>query len=334
MQLFNLQNKNIALSLTNLGAAIQTLCVPDRVGRPVNVVAGFNDISRYGDNPDYLGCIVGRCVNRIDSGRLRIDGTTYQLTLNEDGNHLHGGFEGFSKKVWTVKESTNHSLLLEYYSPDGEEGYPGNLHVTVHYALKDNALEIRYTAETDKPTPVNLTNHTYFNLTGFTDPLVTNHELKVNAREYSEKNLRNLPTGRLLPVADTPLDFKNPQCIGKNIDAFPRDHGYDHNFVLDRPHDGPTLRAAGAVPAAELYDPTSGRLLTVFTDQPCLQVYTANWWTGAAKGPQGVDYVQHGAVALETQNFPDAPNHGTFPSGILRPGSLYKSTTIFEFGTK
>lgn len=324
MQLFNLHNKDIEINLTNFGAAIQTLSVPDRNGRRANVVAGFNEPGHYGDNPHYLGCIVGRCVNRIDGGRFRINGSTYQLTLNEDGNHLHGGFEGFSKKLWEVMEVDRTSLKLEYNSPDGEEGYPGNLRVSVRYEIRDQKLEITYTAETDKATPVNLTNHTYFNLTGFEEPHIDAHVLKVNAHEYSEKNARNLPTGRLLPVADTPLDFRTPERIGKHINAFPNDQGYDHNFVLDRTNSA----------KAELYDPSSGRVLTIHTDQPCLQVYTANWWTGATKGPQGVAYVQHGAVALETQNYPDAPNHDTFPSGILEPGTQYRTTTIFEFGTR
>ena len=323
MQQFNLHHKNLSLTLTDLGAAIQTLCVPDREGKMANVVAGYKEVQSYANNPDYLGCIIGRCVNRIDRGRFRINGSTYQLTINEDGNHLHGGFEGFHKKVWRPREVTGNAALLAYESPDGEEGYPGNLKVTVHYQLTDRGLKISYTAETDKPTPVNLSNHSYFNLSGFENPLITDHLLQINAQEFSEKNDRNLPTGRLLPVAGTALDFREPQRIKKGLTAFPNDHGYDHNFVLDQKN-----------AAAELYDPTTGRLLKVYTDQPCLQVYTANWWTGATRGPQGVDYVRHGAVALETQSFPDGPNHDGFPSGILFPGEVYRSTTIFEFDTR
>jgi aldose 1-epimerase len=325
-----LSNGKVRVGIINLGAAITFIETPDRSGRMKNIVAGFADQEQYWQNEYYLGCVVGRYANRISQGRLMLDGAEIRLSVNNDGNHLHGGFEGLHRKVWTlhsrISSAVEEGIVLEYLSPDGEEGYPGNLRIQVSYVLdKTGRFSIGYTAVTDKSTPVNLTNHSYFNLSGFERPTISDHLLQVFAGTYTEKNELNLPTGRLLPLAGTPMDFSTSRRIGDKIDQLPLDMGFDHNYVLD----GEGLR-----PVAELYDPVSGRILRVLTDRPGLQVYTANWWDGAIVGQQYVPYIQHGAVALETQAFPDSPNQPSFPDTILRPGEVYHTTSIFEFNTK
>lgn len=325
-----LSNSKVRVGIINLGATVTLLETPDREGNRKNIVAGFADQGQYWQNEYYLGCIVGRYANRIGGGRYSLNGEEIRLSVNNDGNHLHGGFEGLHRKIWTLRSQIDTGdetgIVLEYMSADGEEGYPGNCRIQVSYVLdKTGRFSISYTAVTDKPTPVNLTNHSYFNLSGFERPTISDHWLRVWADRYTEKNALNLPTGRLLPLAGTPMDFSTSRRIGECIDQLPLDMGFDHNYVLD----GDGLRSA-----AELYDPVSGRYLRVLTDQPGLQVYTANWWDGAIVGRQGVPYVQHGAVALETQAFPDSPNQPSFPDTILRPGEVYRTTTIFEFGSK
>ncbi|HEY4285836.1 MAG TPA: aldose epimerase family protein [Puia sp.] len=336
-----LSNGKVRVGILNLGASITAIETLDRSGRMKNIVAGFADQDRYWQNEYYLGCIVGRCANRISQGRFRLDGAEVRLSVNNDGNHLHGGFEGLHRKVWKlhsrISSAAEVGIVLEYMSPDGEEGYPGNLRIQVTYRLdKAGRFSIGYTAVTDKSTPVNLTNHSYFNLSGFERPTIDDHRLQVFAGAYTEKNELNLPTGRILPLAGTPMDFSTLRRIGDRIDQLPLDMGFDHNYVLDRtdPVTGVIGGATGIVPAAELYDPVSGRSLRVLTDRPGLQVYTANWWDGAVIGQQHVPYVQHGAVALETQAFPDSPNQPSFPDIILRPGEVYNTTSIFEFNTK
>lgn len=329
--LITLTSEDITVTVTNFGCAITSVSVPDREGRCRNIVAGFEDLRLYGHNEHYLGCVVGRYVNRIGHGRFSLDGGTVQLTVNDGYNHLHGGFDGFHKQLWTVSDiirtGQEVGVVFEYTSMDGEEGYPGNLRVRVAYVLDtERALHIRYEAVTDKRTPVNLSNHSYFNLTGFVNPLVTDHLLCVHASRYTEKSGVNLPTGNMPVLAGTPLDFTRPKRIGDMIDRIPIDGGIDHNYILDRDSPGEQ------VTAAELYEPVSGRVLRVITDQPGLQVYTANWWDGTLKGPGGLRYMQHGAVALETQAFPDGPNRPEFPNTILDPGDTYASTTIFVFG--
>lgn len=325
-----LQNSEVAVELTNLGCTLLSVETPDRRGRCENVVAAFPNVNDYLVNKDYLGCVVGRYANRIANGRFSLNGVPYRLPLNDGPNHLHGGTKGFHQQIWEVQgfivETERTGVRFRYLSRDGEEGYPGNLDVMVSYSLtKKNELCIEYGAETDRPTPVNLTNHAYFNLSGFAVPVINHHRLQVNAAFYTEKNERNVPTGALLPVAGTALDFKQPREIGIGIDRFPQDGGYDHNFVL-----------AGGSPgevavAAELYEPVSGRLLRVSTSQPGLQVYTANYWDSTVNGVQGCLYQKHGAVALETQAFPDSPNQPSFPNTILNPGETYASTTVYAF---
>ena len=326
-----LDNGEVTVFVTNLGCSIVAIDAPDRAGFTRNVVAGFTNIEDYLVNRDYLGCVVGRFANRIAEGRFTLDEKQFRLPVNNDLNHLHGGIEGFNKKIWKitglVRSAEGVAVSLAYLSKDGEEGYPGNLQVTVRYTLNNqNQLRIEYAARTDKATPINLTNHSYFNLTGFENPVIHDHLLQVNAFCYTEKNEDNVPTGSVLPVAGTPLDFRGVKRIGADIEKFSEDSGYDHNFVLEKSAPGETVFAA------KLYEPSSGRVLKVYTSQPGLQVYTANYWDGTVKGLQGVAYQKHGAVALETQAFPDSPNHRSFPDTILRPGMQYISQTVYEFG--
>jgi aldose 1-epimerase len=329
LYLITLENAAVKVQLINLGATITAIYAPDKAGIQKNIVAGFAQPEDYLHNPAYFGSTVGRYANRIAEGRIVVDGTLYQLPVNNDCNHLHGGFEGFHAKVWEVTQcsATNGqpSVTMEYVSADGEEGYPGNLAVQVQYILDNtNQLSIRYTATTDKSTPVSLTNHSYFNLSGFEQPLVTDHLLTINAQTYTEKNSRNVPTGNILPVTGTPLDFTRPTRIGEHINELPVDMGFDHNYVL-HPYN------TGTTPAAILEDPESGRILKVFTDQPGIQVYSSNYWNGSITGQQGKAYLKHGAVALEAQAFPDSPNHAHFPDTILLPGDIYVQHITFSF---
>jgi len=328
-----LRNGDTAVRITNLGCIITSIHTPDRNGVQKNIVAGFKEPGDYQQNPYYFGCMVGRTINRIGGGRFSLDGHTVQLSMNDGSNHLHGGFEGFGRKIWdlagVIHAEGEVGVAFTYTSQDGEEGYPGNLDVQVKYTLSpDNKLRMEYTAMTDKRTPVNLSNHSYFNLSGFDNPLITDHLLRVYAQNYTEKNDNNLPTGKILPVAGTPLDFSISKRVGDYIDRFPLDKGVDHNYVLDG---GLPEGPPGLHPAADLYDPSSGRRLRVTTDRPGLQVYTANWWDGSLHTPDGQPYRQHGALALETQAFPDSPNHTAFPGIILEPGGTYRATTVFEF---
>jgi aldose 1-epimerase len=323
-----LKNGTTTVRITNIGCSITSIHTPDRNGVQRNIVAGFDSPMDYIRNPWYFGCIVGRCVNRIGGARFYLDGQAIHLSMNDDCNHLHGGFVGFHKKIWDIRGSIHNAqevgVIFEYTSPDGEEGYPGNLHILVKYTLNaQNKLSLSYTATTDKRTPVNLANHSYFNMTGFEDALITNHQLMVHAKGYTEKSAHNLPTGNILPVSGTPLDLLTSVRIGDRIQGLAMDKGFDHNYVLD-----------SVSPAAELYDPLSGRVLRVTTDQPGLQVYTANWWDGAIRGAHPEPYRQHGAIALETQAFPDSPNRPEFPNIILSPGETYHANTVFEFDLK
>lgn len=325
-----LTNGEVEIILTNLGCSILAINAPDKNGDCKNIVAGFPNLEDYLVNRDYLGCVVGRYANRIASGRFMLDGKPILLPQNDGVNHLHGGAEGFHKKIWDVQRVINNEecvgVVFSYLSKDGEEGYPGNLELTVSYSLnKDNQLCIEYSAETDKPTPVSLTNHSYFNLTGFDVPVIDDHLLQVNATAYTEKNEQNVPTGSVLSVEGTALDFRKPKKIGSGIDSFPIDMGYDHNFVLE------AHSIDEVVFAAKLSEPVSGRSLSVFTSAPGIQVYTANYWDSSIKGVQGQLYDKHGAVALETQAFPDSPNQSSFPNTILHPGEKYSSKTIYAF---
>jgi len=332
LYLITIGNDEISLRLTNLGATITAIYAPDRNGKQDNVVAGYADINHYQENPNYFGCILGRYAGRISGAKFELDGNILFLSKNDGENHLHGGCSGLSKKVWKIKsfiqEENEAGVIMEYLSEDGDEGYPGNLWVTVKYILDtDNRLKIVYDAVTDKNTPVNLSNHSYFNLSGFTSGDVMNHTLQINAEAYTENDESDIPTGKILLVKGGPLDFSHAKEFRADIADVANTDGYNHNFILNDYYPGKVRLVA------TLSDPTSGRVLNVYTDRPGMQVYTANDWSGDINGPQGVAYHKHSAVALETQAFPDSPNHTGFPDTVLKPGQRFISETIYEFST-
>lgn len=330
-KIITLSNGDITITISSLGCTIVSLFTPDRGGKKNNIVAGFADLHDYQNNELYFGCIVGRYANRIADGKFSVNDCQYQLTLNDGQNHLHGGANGLHTKQWAVssiiRNKNEAGVVFEYYSKDGEEGYPGNLHIKVKYLLNDkNQFSIHYYSTTDKSTPINLTNHSYFNLTGFETSHVLDHVLQIHAPYYTPKNIHNIPCGAIEAVADTPFDFTMRTLIGKCIHDLQADKGFDHNYVFANNHIGEVRLVA------ELNEPGSGRMLKVFTDKPAMQLYTANFWNGKITGQQGVPYVIHGGVALETQSYPDSPNQPNFPSTIIQPGEDYRFTTIYEFG--
>ena len=320
-----LKNRDISVSITNLGCIITAISTPCRNGDQHNIVAGYSDIKDYRENEHYFGCLLGRYANRIANARFKFDGHTYYLSQNDGVDHLHGGFNGFNKKIFNVvtliQEDDKVGVEFEYLSKDGEEGYPGNLTVKVQYVLNDaNQLVMSYEAETDQPTPVNLANHSYFNLTGFETDDILAHQLQINAGSCTETR-GDIPTGNIIGVTGTQDDFTIPREIGYG-------NGYNQNYVLEN------YEAGKVVFAAKLSDNQSGRSVSVYTNQPGLQLYTANTWDGSILGAQGKYYKRCGAVALEAQNFPDSPNHPDFPNSILHPGDTYRATTIYEFGNE
>jgi aldose 1-epimerase len=326
--LFTLAGENkMKVSITNYGGIVTSLFVPDRYGNPGDVVLGFDNLQSYLDGHPYFGCIVGRCTNRIAGSKFKLDGEIYRLANNVGDDHLHGGIVGFDKKVWYAKEiryGDEAGIELNYISPDGEEGYPGELSVTVTYLLTPNReFKIRYFAETTRPTPVNLTHHSYFNLKGAGNGDMLDHELMINADRYNVISDKLLPTGELRHVAGTPMDFRQPKKIGRDMSRV--QGGYDHNFCLNA--DGNLIRAA------LLSESTSGRQMEVYTDQPGIQFYGSNFLGDDIIGKDAKTYHNHYAVCLETQHFPDSPNHPEFPNAILRPGERFTSETIYKFGT-
>jgi len=327
VSLFTLSNEDgIEVEITNYGGTVTSIRTPDKNGNFENVVLGFDSLEKYTAGVPYFGALIGRYGNRIEDGRFSIDGKQYQLATNDGDNHLHGGEQGFDKVLWDAAAQDDGSLKLTYLSNDGEEGYPGNLEVTVVYTLtNENELKIEYEATTDKATPVNLTNHSYFNLSGHPDSTILDHQLKIRADQYTPVNDELIPTGELASVAGTPFDFTEFHKIGGRIDQV--EGGYDHNWVLNQP-EGDSL-----FHAATLYDPGSGRQMKIFTEEPGLQFYSGNFLDGSLKGPNGTPYVQHAALCLETQHFPNSPNEPDFPSTILRPGQTYQTTTIYKFET-
>lgn len=334
VELYTLRNaKGVQVSITNYGGIITSLVTPDRRGQPGDIVLGFDTLEGYLKGHPYFGAIIGRYGNRIGQARFMLDGVEYKLAKNDGDNHLHGGLKGFDKVVWHAREyadTAGHHLALHYRSRDGEEGYPGNLDVNVVYTLNDdNQLRIEYTATTDKPTVVNLTNHSYFNLAGEGD--ILGHVLRINADSFTPVDKGLIPTGELRPVKGTPFDFTTPTAIGARIHADDEQlrfgRGYDHNFVL-RGQAG-TLREA-----AEVYEPRSGRLLRVLTTEPGIQFYSGNFLDGTLRGKGGRVYGHRSGFCLETQHFPDSPNKPQFPSAVLRPGQTYRSTTVFEFSVR
>lgn len=335
VQAFTLKNgRGVVARLSTLGATLVELHAPDRSGRTADVVLGFDGATGYeSDANQYFGCTTGRVCNRIAKGAFTLDGQEFKLAVNNGPNHLHGGAKrSLPKVVWRAEPVTSDdgvAVRFNYTSPDGEEGYPGRLEVSVLYTLDDEgALRIDYSATTDRPTPVNLTNHSYFNLAGAGSPTVLDHELEIAADQYTPTDETLIPTGELQSVADTPLDFTKPTRLGARLDQLTGTPamGYDHNFVL-RP------RVAQPTLAARLRDPGSGRVLTVLTTQPGLQVYTGNFLNGQT-GKQGKTYPLRSAICLETQHFPNAVNQPKFASVVLRPGETYRQTCIYAFSAE
>jgi aldose 1-epimerase len=317
------------------GGIITSIRVPDRAGHFDDIVLGYDGAKSYiRNNGPFMGAIIGRYGNRIAKGSFSLDGQTYKLATNNGPNHLHGGNKGFDKVTWQTEEFRNASgtgVTFRYTSPDGEEGYPGTVNVRVTYTLTDrNELMVDYFATTDKATPINLTQHSYFNLTGAVRD-VLDHEVTINADRYTPVEPTMIPTGSLQPVDGTPFDFRKPAAIGSRINLADEQlingMGYDHNFVLNRPSDG-------LIFAARAYEPSTGRVLDVFTTEPGVQFYTGNFLDGSITGKGGRVYQRRYGFCLETQHLPDSPNQPQFPSTILRPGNEYKSRTVFAFSVK
>ena len=327
VELFTLTNKNgLVAKITNYGGIVTELHVPDKNGQNGNVVLGFETLDKYVAGHPFFGTITGRVANRIGKGTFTLDGKQYKLETNNGPNHLHGGNNGFDKKVWQPESrdtKNGPALRLTYLSPDGDAGYPGNLNTTVTYTLtNDNELKIDYQATTDKPTIVNLTNHSYFNLAGDGNGTVLDHELMINADRYTVFDKTQIPTGEIRSVKGTPLDFTKPTPIGQRIEKV--EGGYDHNYVLNGKTGEMKL-------CARVRDPQSGRVMEIRTTEPGVQLYTANGLNGSITGVSGKPYPKYGAFCLETQHYPDSINHPEFPSVVLRPGQTYKTTTVHKF---
>lgn len=335
IDLYTLSNDNgVMVQLTNYGATVVALYVPDKEGNLDDVVLGFDSISDY-EKPDpynpYFGATIGRYGNRIAGGQFTLEGKTYTLVQNNGPNHLHGGLKGFKDRIFKaipMKTPEGPAVRFKYLSHDGEEGYPGNLQVSVTFTLtNDNELKIKYLATTDKPTVVNLTNHSYFNLAGEGSGDILDHELMIVADNYTPADDTLIPTG-IAPVAGTPLDFTTPHKIGERIEQLLRKEGddpfkgYDHNFVLDN-------QSGDLALAARAKEATTGRVMEVYTTEPGVQLYTGNWVN--TRGKEGKLYGQYSGFCLETQHYPDSPNNPDFPSTVLRPGEVYSTLTIYKF---
>jgi aldose 1-epimerase len=324
-----LNDHGISMKITDYGCTILSLVVPGFDGVGADIVTGYHEWKDWVENPAYFGCLIGRTCNRIGNARFSLDGRDYQLSANQGKAQLHGGILGFSHKLWKARSYKTYDkagIHFEYLSKDGEEGFPGNLLVKAHYYLtKQDEFFMELEAETDKATPVNLTNHAYFNLAGEGSGDVYSQELQILANYITEADEVQIPTGKLLPVDGTPFDFRQMHPIGSMIQQLPM--GYDDNFVLNN-STGKLLLAAIAK------DPKSGRVIEIHTTEPGAQLYTANWFSGDITGKAGIPYQKHWAFALETQHFPDSVNRPEFPSVILRPGEKYKSTTLWKFRTE
>lgn len=331
---FTLRNATgVEIRVTPYGGAIVSVRTPDRDGRFADIVLGYDDLAGYRDDEAYLGAVIGRYANRIRHGRFSLDGREYALALNNGPNHLHGGVRGFDQVLWSAdpfRDADGVGLALAYTSPDGEEGYPGTLDARVAYTLTDrDELIVDYRATTDRPTVVNLTQHSYFNLTGDPARDVLGHQLRIDADRFTPVDGTLIPTGDLAPVAGTPFDFRRPTAIGARIDTDDPQlryaGGYDHNWVLNG--------GDGALkPAARAYEPTTGRTLEVYTTEPGLQFYSGNFLDGGIRGKGGHRYGHRCGFCLEAQHFPDSPNQPSFPSTVLRPGGELVSRTIYRFG--
>ncbi len=328
VQRVTLANPDATVRILTYGAAIQTLEVPDRAGERANVVLGLTDLAAYIDRSPHFGAVPGRFAGRIASGRFTLDGTNYQLSINRPPHTVHGGANGFGRRNWTLLDHSPSHASLSIISPDGEEGFPGTVHTTVRYSLHKTVLTMHLGARTDRPTVINLTNHSYFNLDGEGAGDCLNHQLRIAADRFLPIAANGIPTGEMLQVEATPFDFRSPRKIGDRIRTrhvqLERALGYDHAFMLS----GTGLREA-----AVLHSPASGRTLTMHTTQPALQLYTGNTLDGTLAGPSGRLYRSSDGVCLEAQSPQDSPNHANFPSTILRPEQPFAATTVFEFGT-
>jgi len=331
--LYILKNdKGIEVCVTNFGGRVVSIMVPDKEGVLRDVVLGFDNVADYMEIPSDFGASIGRFANRIAQGRFILDGTVYELPKNNFGHCLHGGPNGWQYKIYEVEKVTENSITLVMNSPDGDESFPGNLTAKVTYTVTpENALEIDYRATSDQPTIINMTNHSYFNLSG--NPLnpVIDHVLYINASCYTPVGRTLIPTGEMLTVAGTPMDFTIPKAIGTDIDNTEYEqimfgNGYDHNWVLDTKGDK-------SVVAATLYSPVSGIKMDVYTDEPGIQVYSGNFLNGTVKGKNGITYQRRAAVCLETQHYPDSPNRPEWPTVVLRPGETYNSHCTYKFST-
>ena len=337
VSLYTLRNASgMEVTVTNYGGTITSIKVPDKEKKFGDVVLGFDSVNGYAakENTSYFGALIGRYGNRLAHGKFTLNGHTYQVPTNDGPNSLHGGAVGFNRHIWQAKDVSTAgtpALELHYLSPDGDQGFPGNLNVTVRYTLGNrNDLRLDYSATTDKDTVLNLTNHSYFNLAGPGNPTVLNHSVMLAANQFTPVDGTLIPTGKLQNVAGTPLDFRKLTRVGERIDQpdeqLKLGKGYDHNFALNASGDLTKV-------AARVEEPTSGRVLEVFTDQPGVQFYSGNFLDGKTKGVGGV-YQFRSALCLETQHFPDSPNHPNFPSTVLKPGQQFHSTTIYRFSTK
>jgi aldose 1-epimerase len=327
VDLYSLVEGKVEVRIMTYGGIVVSLRTPDRNGKVEDVVLGCDSVEKYVAQTAHFGGIIGRYANRIAHGTFQLDGHTYFIPKNDGDNALHGGIRGFDKVVWRARQIRD-GVELTYVSKDGEQGFPGTLSTTVRYTLSSGALRIEYSATTDKDTVLNLTNHSYFNLKGQGNGDVLGHVLKINASRITPVDATLIPTGELKPVEGTPFDFRTPHVIGERIDAddpqLRLGHGYDHNFVLDH--------APGQLAeAAEVYEPTTGRILRVLTTEPGVQLYTGNFLDGSITGKEGRVYNRRFALCLETQHFPDSPNHPSFPTTELKPGQEFHSVTVLQF---
>lgn len=334
VELFTLANaNNLTAKITNFGALLTELHVPDRNNVLADVVLGFDNLESYLKGHPHFGCTTGRVANRIAKGRFTLHGESYSLAINNGPNHLHGGLKGIDKRIWKaspIEHPGAEAVQFSYRSPDGEEGYPGNLDIQVTYILTNtNELQIEYRATTDKPTPLNLTNHSYFNLEGAGAGLILDHELMINAQFYTPADETSIPTGEILDVADSPMDFTRSKRIGTDFDKMKGEPGgYDLNFVLNKDFPGQLALAA------KVRGPKSGRILEVFTTEPGIQLYTANYLDGQHVGKGETAYEKQAAFCLECQCFPDSVNRPHFPTVILNPGMEYFQTTVHRFSAE
>jgi aldose 1-epimerase len=334
VKLYYLKSKGgVQAAVTNYGAKIVGLLAPDKDGKLEDVELGYDNIAKYISTKErYYGGIVGRYGNRIAKGKFKVDGKEYTLAVNNGVNHLHGGKKGFNDVVWDAEQTNDHTLKFHYLSVDGEEGYPGNLDVTLTYELTDsNEFKINYEAHTDKATVVNLTNHSFFNLHGAGNGDINDHIMMINADRFTAVDSTLIPTGELAPVKGTPMDFTTPKAIGERVDAdfqqIKYGAGYDHNYVLNKTGKELSL-------AARVEEPKSGRTLEVWTTEPGVQFYGGNFLDGTDTGKGGKTYVHRGAFCLETQHFPNSPNQASFPTVVLKPGENYAHTCVYKFGVK